>query len=511
MTDTLQPELVFGLVGPLGSNIEAVQESLSAELRKVGYNSYIIHLTEDVRKLIPDLKDKELETFGEKIGLMNAIVSASKKSDFLARVAIASIKLRRAQKNRSDEKLIQPDELGRDAKTSDAYQSQKTAYIVRQIKREQEASLLSKVYGKKFIQVSIASSEEEQEHSVLSIIGREKPEISQTERKAEARRLIDRDKEEAEIEFGQGVINVFHSGDVFVSGGTSEISSQISRFISALFGSNFTSPTKDEYGSFMAKAASLRTIDISRQVGAAITSEQGDIISLGCNEVPKPLGGTYWCDDPNPQRDMERGVEPNKLETQRVIHNFVHALSKLEDLNFDAAEILKKPELSKVLKDAFISDITEFGRITHAEMSALTDAARLGRATLGSTIYVTTFPCHNCAKHLIAAGIRRIVYIEPYAKSKAFELSGDALTTSKTDSQKVLVEHFCGIAPKRYTDIFEKPKKRRDDRNRVKQWHFDNPTPMVPDKTGNHILVEDQTLIGFEDLLNTTSNNLRTT
>ena len=175
-------------------------------------------------------------------------------------------------------------------------------------------------------------------------------------------------------------------------------------------------------------------------------TKDGDIITLGCNEVPKPLGGNYWEDDTDPQRDIERGVEPNKLETTRLIHDFVHALSNLDQISFDPVEILKSPGLAHVLKDAFVSDITEYGRITHAEMSALADAARLGRSTLGSTIYVTTFPCHNCAKHLIAAGVKRIVYIEPYPKSKAFELSGDALSTRKQDRSKVVVEHFVGIS-----------------------------------------------------------------
>lgn len=154
-----------------------------------------------------------------------------------------------------------------------------------------------------------------------------------------------------------------------------------------------------------------------------------------------------------------------------------------------------------MLKDAFVSDITEFGRITHAEMSALADAARLGRSTSGATIYVTTFPCHNCAKHLIAAGITRIVYIEPYTKSKAFELNGDALSVNKGDKSKVSVEHFVGISPRRYRDIFEKSKKRRDENNRVKRWHFDVPTPMVDNKTGTHTALESQTLIGFDAMM----------
>lgn len=491
-SDVLEPELVFGLVGPLGSNVDAAQDALVSELKKVGYNSVLIHLTKDVKSIIPQVKLREIETYEQKIDLMNEIVGHSGKSDFLARVAIATIASRRMAINSA---------IGLPPRQAQEFQAPKTAYVIRQLKRQQEASTLTKVYGKKFVQVSVAVSENEQQQAVLSIVGRERPELSQSQREEEARKLINRDRDESGVEYGQGLIDVYHSGDVFVAGNSNEISAQIARFIEAFFGSNLISPTKDEFGSQLAKTASFRTLDLSRQVGAAIMSPEGDVITMGCNEVPKPLGGNYWCDDESPQRDIERGVEPNKLETTRLIHNFVHALSNLEMLKFDPVEVLRDSKLSHVLKDAFVSDITEFGRITHAEMSALTDAARLGRSTLGATIYVTTFPCHNCAKHLIAAGISRIVYIEPYTKSKAFELSGDALSVGRGAKNKVTVEHFVGISPKRYRDIFEKSKKRRDDSNRVKRWQFDSPAPMVDNKTGTHTLLESQALVGFDGLM----------
>lgn len=500
-TDELEPELVFGLVGPLGSNIDAVQEALNNELRKVGYTPILVHLTKDIKEIIPEIKNRSTTTYEEKISLMNEMVALSGKEDFLARVAVASIVSRRVQLNRN---------RGLPPRQSQEFQSPKTAYIIRQLKRKQEVTTLQKIYGKKFIQISAAVGEEEQCQAVLSIIGREHPELSQSDRDKEARKLIERDREESGVDFGQGTINIHHSGDVFVAGNANQLSKQIGRFIEALFGSNYISPTKDEFGSQLAKTASYRTLDLSRQVGAAIMTNEGDVITLGCNEVPKPLGGNYWEDDNNPQRDIERGVEPNKLETTRLIHDFVHALSHLDQLSFDPVEILKNPGLAHVLKGAFVSDITEYGRITHAEMSALADAARLGRSTANSTIYVTTFPCHNCAKHLIAAGVKRIVYIEPYPKSKAFELSGDALSTRKQDQNKVVVEHFVGISPSRYRDIFEKPKKRRDNENRVKPWHFDTPSPMVPDKTGTHTLIESQHLVGLDEIMMRVKDSIKT-
>jgi deoxycytidylate deaminase len=45
----------------------------------------------------------------------------------------------------------------------------------------------------------------------------------------------------------------------------------------------------------------------------------------------------------------------------------------------------------KPIKDALLMDIIEFGRIVHAEMSALMDAARLGRAVQGANLARTRF------------------------------------------------------------------------------------------------------------------------
>ena len=61
-------------------------------------------------------------------------------------------------------------------------------------------------------------------------------------------------------------------------------------------------------------------------------------------------------------------------------------------------------------------------RTLHAEQNAIIQAALHGVSTAGSTIYVTHQPCLNCAKMIINAGIRRVVYSGPYPdqESQAF-------------------------------------------------------------------------------------------
>jgi len=53
-------------------------------------------------------------------------------------------------------------------------------------------------------------------------------------------------------------------------------------------------------------------------------------------------------------------------------------------------------------------------RTIHAETNAIIQAALHGVSTKGSTCYVTHFPCINCTKALINAGIVRLVYSNSY-------------------------------------------------------------------------------------------------
>jgi hypothetical protein len=74
-------------------------------------------------------------------------------------------------------------------------------------------------------------------------------------------------------------------------------------------------------------------------------------------------------------------------------------------------------------------------------------------------MYVTLFSCHNCTKHLICAGIKKVIYVEPYPKSFAEELHGDAIFIKNPNEEddkedKVSFEPFIGICGRRYFDLF---------------------------------------------------------
>lgn len=66
-------------------------------------------------------------------------------------------------------------------------------------------------------------------------------------------------------------------------------------------------------------------------------------------------------------------------------------------------------------------------RTIHAEMNAILQCSSHGIPTAGATAYVTNMPCTNCAKALIAAGIREIVIFSDYHDTLAedfFEKAG---------------------------------------------------------------------------------------
>ena len=152
-----------------------------------------------------------------------------------------------------------------------------------------------------------------------------------------------------------------------------------------------------------------------------------------------------------------RKCDSNKVEKTRIVQNILDSIS---DFIRDDAD--KSAVLSAISKSS-IGDITEYGRVVHAEMEAILSCARQNISLLGATLYCTTFPCHNCAKHIIASGIKKVIYVEPYPKSKALEfhddsiklgLTGGSASRSAVKKAKVIFEPFVGIGARRFADLF---------------------------------------------------------
>ena len=60
--------------------------------------------------------------------------------------------------------------------------------------------------------------------------------------------------------------------------------------------------------------------------------------------------------------------------------------------------------------------------VLHAEANAITKVAKSNNSSDGATLYVTSSPCLECSKLIIQAGIRRVVFSEPYHMNDGVEL-----------------------------------------------------------------------------------------
>ena len=156
------------------------------------------------------------------------------------------------------------------------------------------------------------------------------------------RRILDR--------HGQNLRDAFPLGDVFIDATTHErCDAMVRRFVHLLFGNNQITPTHDEYGMYAAKSASLRSSDLSRQVGAAIFRPTGEVVAMGCNEVPKAGGGTYWSGDPSDERDFVQGHDPNERKKVELLVDLIDRLKKGEHLSGTLMKIDSPYEISKAL------------------------------------------------------------------------------------------------------------------------------------------------------------------
>ena len=84
----------------------------------------------------------------------------------------------------------------------------------------------------------------------------------------------------------------------------------------------------------------------------------------------------------------------------------------------------------------------------------MTALRNTGSRVRGGQLFVTTYPCHSCARHIVAAGVRVVYYIEPYKKSLAIKLHGDAVTEQDKNEEKVRFLPYDGVAPVRFLSLF---------------------------------------------------------
>ncbi len=480
------PELVFGIVAPIGVDTRKIVEFINKSLTKVGYSSKHIKLTDLMKSIRTGitLEEKPIERrYDSHIRYANEVRrlfedehNENSGNDALATLSVAGI--REARKSITGEH-DRP--------------AHKYAYILDQFKRPEEIQLIPRIYGRLFLQISIHSTKSNRKNTLQRKIRDSHADLRLVDTSVEAETLINRDGHEESVPHGQRVSDAFHLADAIINSNDKDSAEhEVDRLVKLFFGYNFVTPTHDEYGMYLAKAAALRSADLSRQVGAAIFSSEGEAITLGSNEVPKAGGGTYFEGDKPDHRDYAEGSDFNELEKRKIA---IEILEKLHDANCltlppsnqrgdtieEKVSFLMDDPRGPNIKNSRVMDLLEFGRQIHAEMSALVDAARLGRSVKGATLFCTTFPRHMCTKLIIGAGIKRVVYLEPYPKSYAEEMYTDTValeTANKAHENQILFEPFTGVAPFRYRDLFEKGRRKEKD-GTAKEWKENPARPNV--------------------------------
>lgn len=268
------------------------------------------------------------------------------------------------------------------------------------------------------------------------------------------------------------VSRTYELADIFVSpenrAGTERT---LTRFVDLIFSHQFHTPTADELGMYAAYGMALRSGSLSRRVGAVICTEDGDLVAGGTNDVPRYGGGLYWSEEEPDERDHRRRVDTNDVTKAEIMMDLFERLQRQEWLRPPNGGTTLTTHLRDFLADDILNqaralDVIEYGRAVHAEMAAISDAARRGVPTQGTTLYCTTFPCHECARHIVAAGVERVVYIEAYAKSRVAQLYRDSIGLVERHAEigeRVRFEPFVGIGPSRFNDLFSwVPRKKAD-------------------------------------------------
>lgn len=448
ISDRLSQELVIALVGPIGSGVSSaaifIEEILTQKFRykvcSIIKPSSIIKSEMSRVSLSPPPR-QPLDEYIDKMQTAGNALREKFGSNYLAEKIVERIYKFRSENGGFSGKIALP---GR------------RAYIIDSVKNIDEIDLLKQIYGE-----------------TLCLFGVFEPDAIRRQRlqdlgipENQAKKIIDRDQGEV-VTFGQKTRKIFVKADFFICNDQrkEELRNSVERQLNLMFDVEIHTPTRAESAMYKASAAAANSACMSRQVGAAIVSNTGELIAVGWNDVPRFGGGLYTEDDRSTYDEKSGKVIDRDNRCFKwggcVCHNETRRNSMLTDVIARVARsgMLKKgiteTDLKRALSGTDIEALIEFSRSIHAEMEAILSVAREGKHSLiGATLYTNTYPCHNCARHIVASGISSVIYIEPYQKSLATKLHYDSITEDPNDTTKVIFRQYDGVAPHNFLRLF---------------------------------------------------------
>ena len=473
-------ELVIGLVGAVGSRLGQLSDIVQKLLeQQFNYQVEIIRVSKDIlAEFYPYTQNgSAFDRIHHYMDKGNEL-RRDYQNDFLALQIVKKIYQRRQNwQQQNPEQDIQ---------------QRRVAYIVDSLKHESEIQALRQIYGNGFFQLSLYESKSARTHALVT-----KYDMSDDKAKI----LIERDEGEANS-YGQHTSEAFHLADYFLKfeHNPNQLRESCLRFLKLIFKNPYITPTFNEFAAYMSFSASLRSADLSRQVGAVVAKDEM-ILAIGSNDVPKFRGGTYWpyfneetgaVEDVPDGRDYMRGYDVNTQAKQGIIRDLLGQIESVIEREMpDERQASVKTEIENILRQSKIKNILEYGRVVHAEMDALLSCSRSNISTVGATLFVTTFPCHNCAKHILAAGIEKVVFVEPYPKSLALHLHHESITQRWENHEseihnKLIFEPFVGVGARSFMNLFSlslgvgEKVKRKDAFGRVLNWQSQSATLRMP-------------------------------
>lgn len=432
-------ELVLAFTGPVGSGVSAVCDEFMKVLKEhFNYEPHYIKISDIIRRYSGEVDIDLPKNLSATERIDNYQIAGNKlrerKSSYLADRAIERINAIRRQEKGVFAQQNAPD----------IPLQKRLAYVIDSLKNPEEVKRFRQIYGDLFWHVTVFAPDNI----------REKRLVRNSVEETTVRHIMKTDQEEGK-KTGQQVSKTAHLADFFIRNHTDTLDSikpSVRRFLDTVFGSKLYTPTHDETGMMKAASAAVRSACMSRQVGAAIYNTQHELIGVGCNDVPKAHGGLYSSDLPDDEDKRCYKWGGKQCHNDAGKQDLAQKITKsVLDAGLDDARY------SDVYKKIIASDsknLIEFSRSVHAEMEAIVSVARAGKGTtVGSTLYTTTFPCHSCARHIVAAGITKVVFIEPYSKSLALDLHNDSITVTD-EPNKVHFVQYAGFAPRSSMRVF---------------------------------------------------------
>jgi deoxycytidylate deaminase len=499
-------ELVIALAGPIGSGTDAVRERLTLQLQGAGYTTHVIkisdYLKEAVKDSLVDIDDMEPRDSGFQryIQMQDAGNELRKtQSDILAEYVVKNIA------------EIRTADIPEDTDIHD-HTPNRDAFIIDQLKHPDEVRLLRTVYRNIFYLFGVLSSSSRRE-TRLKHQGIGADNLSY---------LMERDKSEKDGH-GQQLDKALKLADFFLRNdhaNADALDEQIIRFLKLIHGSNGISPTREEYGMYVAFAAGMRSACLSRVVGASIMDGEGRIISTGRNDVPKGMGGLYGPEDGRHDARCVKleGAICFNSKYKNDLTDDIDTLIRKELTEFNHAtgdqahskriELFAKEIAKKIHNETRVGSLIEFSRSIHAEMDAIISLSRLGGgSTQDAILFTSTFPCHNCARHIVASGIKTVYYLEPYEKSLAKDLHWDSIGVdsepqiNETGRTKITFLHFEGVAPRQYLNIFNVDRERKNDDGTAIIGVINNSNKKIPEYLDDYRIYEAKVTEHYEGLI----------